>query len=183
MEGHRGHSRGACRRRDEDEDRRERRDPDAAEASGNEKNGYQGQDDDEPVAGPHGIRVPRTLEERQRRASFSPAHSSQATRSTRTPGVRRTLAISCEAVPAVSCRRGHEAAPLVRCSRNQPGAAESLVSFIALFGRPIRLLPVPLQHQLFYPVRVQHVMHDQVPKQNEEGVTRVLWVLSGAIPV
>ncbi len=45
----------------------------------------------------------------------------------------RTPAISCEAVPAVSRRRGHEAAPLVGCPRNQPGAAESLVSFIALF--------------------------------------------------
>ncbi len=48
--------------------------------------------------------------------------------------VHRTPAISCEAVPAVPRRRGHEAAPLVRYSRNQPGAAESLVSFIALFG-------------------------------------------------
>jgi hypothetical protein len=50
--------------------------------------------------------------------------------------VCRTLAISCEAVPAVSCRRGHEAAPLVWCSCNQPGAAESLVCFIALFCGP-----------------------------------------------
>ncbi len=51
------------------------------------------------------------------------------------PWVRRTLAISCEAVTAVSRRRGPEAAPPARDSRNQPGAAESLVSFIALFGR------------------------------------------------
>jgi hypothetical protein len=53
--------------------------------------------------------------------------------------VGRTLAISCEAVPAVSCRRGHEAAPLVWYSCNQPGAAESVVSFIALFGCPVDL--------------------------------------------
>ena len=47
--------------------------------------------------------------------------------------VRPTLAISCEAVPAVPSRRGHEAAPSAWYSRNEPGAAESLVSFIALF--------------------------------------------------
>ncbi len=54
------------------------------------------------------------------------------------PWVRRTLAISCEAVPAVSSLRGHEAAPPATASNAwRPGAAESLVSFIALFGRPV----------------------------------------------
>ncbi len=59
------------------------------------------------------------------------------------PWVRRTLAISCEAVPAVSGRRGHEAAPLVWCSRSPPGAAESLVGFIALFDRCFAFLTTP----------------------------------------
>jgi hypothetical protein len=48
--------------------------------------------------------------------------------------VRRTPRISCEAVPAVPRLRGHEAAPLVWYPRNQPGAAESLVCFMRLFG-------------------------------------------------
>src|SRR5512138_801095 len=46
------------------------------------------------------------------------------------PLVGRTLAISCEAVPASEMvRRGHEPALLPR-----NGAGESFVSFIALFG-------------------------------------------------
>jgi hypothetical protein len=45
--------------------------------------------------------------------------------------VRRTLALSCEAVPAVLRRRGHEAA-----LRPRDGAAESFVSFNALLGSP-----------------------------------------------
>ena len=44
--------------------------------------------------------------------------------------VCRTPAISCEAVATVPRRRGHAAAPC----RIRPGAAASLVSFIALFG-------------------------------------------------
>ena len=50
--------------------------------------------------------------------------------------VRRTLALSCEAVPAsIMGRRGHSAAPPLH-----HGAAESFVSFIALFDRAVRLL-------------------------------------------
>jgi len=45
-------------------------------------------------------------------------------------GVRPTPEISCEAVAPVPRRRGHAAAPC----RIRPGAAASLVSFIALFG-------------------------------------------------
>jgi hypothetical protein len=45
--------------------------------------------------------------------------------------VGRTPATGCEAVPAVSRQRGHEAAPLVWCLRTQPGAVQSLVSLIA----------------------------------------------------
>jgi hypothetical protein len=62
--------------------------------------------------------------------------------------VRRTLAISCEAVPASEMgRRGHEPAPPAG-----HGAGESFVSFIALFGGaaqssyPVRLaLPSQLR--------------------------------------
>ena len=55
------------------------------------------------------------------------------------PQVGRTLAISCEAVPASEMgRRGHEPALLLR-----NGAGESFVSFIALFGGPAVLrMPV-----------------------------------------
>src|SRR5512143_211316 len=51
-------------------------------------------------------------------------------RSTGPHRVRRTPAISCEAVAPVPRQRGHAAAPCV----GVPGAAASLVSFIALFG-------------------------------------------------
>ncbi len=74
------------------------------------------------------------------------------------PEVRRTLAISCEAVPAVSRPRGHEAAPLVWCPRNQPGAAESLVSFIALFGDPLAFLSA-LELLQMMPHVTQVVLH------------------------
>jgi hypothetical protein len=54
------------------------------------------------------------------------------------PHVHRTPAISCEAVPAVPRPRGHEAAPpSTPTLPSRPGAAESLVSFIALFGRSV----------------------------------------------
>ena len=45
------------------------------------------------------------------------------------PWVRRTLALSCEAVAPVSRRRGHAAAPCPALT----GAAASFVSFNALF--------------------------------------------------
>src|SRR5574340_197004 len=48
-----------------------------------------------------------------------------------TPNVRRTPAISCEPVRPPPCHRAHEAAP-----PSDHGAAERLVSFIALFGSP-----------------------------------------------
>jgi hypothetical protein len=49
--------------------------------------------------------------------------------------VRRTLAISCEAVPAFPSPRGHEPA-----LRPRNGAAESFVSFIALFDDAVHAL-------------------------------------------
>src|SRR5512138_1872080 len=60
-----------------------------------------------------------------------------------TPRVCPTPAISCEAVAPVPSLRGHAAAPC----RIRPGAAASLVSFIALFcgarTPPRTLLPCP----------------------------------------
>ncbi|HER19424.1 MAG TPA: hypothetical protein ENO14_00080 [Chromatiales bacterium] len=55
-------------------------------------------------------------------------------RHSRSYRVRRTLAISCEPVPAPTLPRGHEAAPpSTPILQPKPGAAERLVSFIALF--------------------------------------------------
>ena len=63
--------------------------------------------------------------------------------------VRRTLAISCEAVPAFPSPRGHEAA-----LRPRNGAAESFVSFIALFGGTSHSTN-PL-HELLQPLLRRH---------------------------
>ncbi len=79
---------------------------------------------------------PTGRQEQHQRGGYGEARSnSEARRQAGGHVVHRTLAISCEAVPAVPGQRGHEAAPLVGYSPNQPGAAESLVCFIALFGR------------------------------------------------
>ena len=71
-------------------------------------------------------------------ATSIPATLSRAISLVRSPPLQRvcrTPAISCEAVAPVPRRRGHAAAPCV----GVPGAAASLVSFIALFGGLARL--------------------------------------------
>ena len=99
-------------------------------------------------AGPASVAMPARLQDsaKRRRPAPSVGRASAVRVAATTPSptasprlqVCPTPAISCEAVAAAPCQRGHAAAPC----RIRPGAAASLVSFIALFGSP--RTPTPL---------------------------------------